>query len=123
MRCTAGRRAFRVDGALVQRQQRIARRAVRGGGVGPALQRWRRRAEHDRDAAFARAKDGDVARRVAHAVLLLERGVVLLVDDDQAEVGQGVKTARRVPSTMRAAVERRPPVARCAPPRSVRCAG
>ena len=39
------------------------------------------------------AKDGHIARRVAHAVLLLERGIVPLVDDDQPlQVGHAGET-------------------------------
>ena len=52
------------------------------------LERRRGRAEHDGDAARMRAPHRDVARVVAHAVLLLVRAVVLLVDDDEREVGQ-----------------------------------
>ena len=48
------------------------------------FQRRRRRAEHDRNAEPLRAHDRQVARGVAEAFLLLERAVVLLVDDDQA---------------------------------------
>ena len=33
------------------------------------------------------AKNRNITRRIAHAVLLLERGVVLLIDHDQAQAG------------------------------------
>jgi hypothetical protein len=62
--------------------------------------------------AVARAEDGDIARRVAHAVLLLERGIVLLVDDDQAEARQ--RRENRQPGAehdARLAGKARPPVA------------
>jgi hypothetical protein len=108
-----GRQAGVGHRALAQREQRVARRRARIGRVRPALQRRRRRTEHDRNAAFARAEDGDVARRVAHAVLLLERGVVLLVDDDQPEVGQGGEDGEAgAEHDARRTVERRAPVAR-----------
>jgi hypothetical protein len=55
MRCT-DRQAGVFDGALLQRQQRVARRRALVGGVGPAFQRRRGRAEHDRHAAFAARK-------------------------------------------------------------------
>ena len=52
------------------------------------LERGRRRAEHDGHAGALRAQDGEVARRIAEAALvLLERRVVFLVDDDDAEIG------------------------------------
>ncbi len=48
--------------------------------------RWRRRHQHDWDVGGACAYHGHVARVVAHAVLLLVGGVVLLVDDDEAKL-------------------------------------
>ena len=46
-----------------------------------------RRSEHDRRAGSLRAQDGQIARRIAEAALvLLERGVVFFVDDDQSEI-------------------------------------
>jgi hypothetical protein len=68
-------------GALGQFQQPGSARC---GGVVEGLQRRRGRTEHDGDVRLMRAPDRHVARRVAQAFLLLERGVVLLVDDDQA---------------------------------------
>ena len=41
-----------------------------------------------------RAHHRHVARVIVHAVLLLVGGVVLLIDDDQAEVGIGQKQRR-----------------------------
>jgi hypothetical protein len=52
------------------------------------LQRGRGGAQHDRDVALVRAPDRHVARRVAQALLLLEGGIVLLVDHDQAQARQ-----------------------------------
>ncbi len=52
------------------------------------LQRGRRRAEHHRHLEPLRPHQGEVARRVAKALLLLEGGVVLLVDDDHAGMGE-----------------------------------
>jgi hypothetical protein len=76
------------DRSLTQPQQTIATAASFGGGVGPAFERRRRRTEDDFDGALAGTEDSQVARRIADAVLLFEGGVVLLVDDDQAELGQ-----------------------------------
>jgi hypothetical protein len=71
-------------GALGQLQQAVAA----GPGVMKGLQRGRRGAEHDRDVALLRAPDRHVARRVAQAFLLLEGGIVLFVDHDQAQPRQ-----------------------------------
>ena len=49
------------------------------------LERGRRRAEHDGDASPPRAPYGDIAPVVAHTVLLLERRIVFLVDDDETK--------------------------------------
>src|SRR5919106_3879320 len=58
------------------------------GPVVPGLERWSRRAEHHRAAGDLGAVHRGVAGGVAQALLLLERGVVLLVDDDQGKPGQ-----------------------------------
>jgi hypothetical protein len=71
-------------GARSERRQRIAATAR----LHPRLERRRRAAEHDRHATSPRAPDREVARVIAHPVLLAERIVVLLVDDDQAEPRQ-----------------------------------
>jgi len=42
-------------------------------------------AEDNGHPAQLRPKNGDIARVIADAVLLLERGIVFLVDDDQSE--------------------------------------
>ncbi len=70
--------------ALAQRERRIARVAR----MVPALQRRRGRAEHDRHAALACPPHRDIARRVAHAFLLLVGRVVLLIDQDQPQTRQ-----------------------------------
>jgi hypothetical protein len=41
------------------------------------------------DATIVSAEDGQVTRRIANAVLLFERRVMLFIDDDQAKLGQG----------------------------------
>jgi hypothetical protein len=51
------------------------------------LQRGRGRAEHHHGASAVGAQDGHVARVVAHALVLLEGAVVLLVHHHQPEVG------------------------------------
>ncbi len=60
----------------------------------------------------ASAEDGKIARRIANAVLLLERGIVLLVDHDQADLGQwGEYREPRADDDPRLAVQCGPPVA------------
>ena len=54
--------------------------------VGQGLQRGRCAAEHRRDLQQLRALARDIAGRIAQSLLLLERSVVFLVNDDQAEV-------------------------------------
>ena len=70
--------------ALGQFQQAIAARR----GVMESFQRRRGGAEHDRDVQLVRAPDRHIARRIAQAFLLLEGGVVLLVDHDQLQARQ-----------------------------------
>jgi len=67
---------------LRQFEQRIAA-AV---GVVQAFQRGRGRTEHNRQVLLARTQQGQIAGVVAQAFLLFIRGVVLLVDDDQAGI-------------------------------------
>ena len=82
MRREHDRRRFRRrDGATFEHELRITS-ALR---LMDRLERRRRAAEHDRDAALAGPPDRDVAPVIAHAFLLLERRVVLLVDDDETE--------------------------------------
>src|SRR5207249_10393321 len=50
-----------------------------------ALHRWRGRTQHGERAGPLRADDGDVTAVVARALVLLVRGVVLFVDDDEPE--------------------------------------
>src|SRR2546423_8604428 len=56
--------------------------------VVPALERWRCGAEDGRAASELRPVYRDVSRGVAQPFLLLERGVVLLVDHDQRQFRQ-----------------------------------
>ena len=63
-------------------------------GVLPALERRRGRAEHDHRAGELGAHHGDVARVVARRFFLLVALVVLLVDEDQAEIGRGREDRR-----------------------------
>ena len=56
--------------------------------------RWRCRGEHDRDRGDMAAYDRHVARVVTHAVFLFVGRVVLLIDDDEAEVGERQKQGR-----------------------------
>jgi len=57
--------------------------------IGPGFQRRRRRTEQHRNTELVRPENGNVARRVAHAVLLLEGRIVLLINDDQPEAWHG----------------------------------
>ena len=88
------------------------------------LERRRRGAEHHRHAPLPRAPDRDVAAMVANAVLLLERRIVLLVDDDEPEPRQGRedrepraedeigRAARRLAPVAQALARREPAVQR-----------
>ncbi|MNT47606.1 hypothetical protein D3C72_1843370 [compost metagenome] len=62
----------------------------RAAGV-PALQRRGGRAQQNLGALLAPAPDGQIARGVARAFLLLVAGVVLLVDHDDFQAGQAGK--------------------------------
>src|SRR6185437_16828836 len=57
-------------------------------GIDPALEAGRRAAEDDDWALRARAHDRHFARVVARRFSLLVAGLVLLVDDDRAEIPQ-----------------------------------
>jgi hypothetical protein len=70
-----GNRSLREVDALVSPRLRVL----------PALERWRRGAEDHRTACALGERHRGVASRVAQPFLLLERGVVLLIDDDQSE--------------------------------------
>jgi hypothetical protein len=88
------------------------------------LERRRGGAEHHRHAALPRAPDRDVAAMVANAILLLERGIVLFVDDDEPEARQRCKdreprpedkighAARRLAPVAQALAGRKPAVQR-----------
>ena len=54
--------------------------------IRPALEAWRRTAEHDDRPFLPRADDGHLTRMVARRLALLVRRFVLFVDDDGAEV-------------------------------------
>ena len=54
----------------------------------PALEAWRRAAEHAHGAGLARPHDRDLARVVARRFALLVARLVLLVHDDRAEIGK-----------------------------------
>ena len=82
-----GRERGLLMGALRQRQH-IVVAALR---MRPAFQRRRRRAKHDRYLRGIGAIDGQIARGIAQAFLLLKRGVVFFVDNDQSELGHGRK--------------------------------
>ena len=88
----------------------MQRAVAAGGDVRHAFERRRRRGQHDRRADQARAHHRHVARVVADALFLLERGVVLLVDHDQAEVGERQEQRRaRADHDADAALGDRPP--------------
>ncbi len=71
-------------GASRERYQLVFTR----GRVLEALQRRRGRAQNDRRAGDVGPRDCEVACRVAHALSLLERGVLLFIDHDQSQTGE-----------------------------------
>ena len=77
-----------------KRSGRCRRAIAAAPRVDLGLDRRRRRGQHDRDFGDARAHHRHVAGVIAHAVLLLVGGVVLLIDDDQAEIGVGQEQRR-----------------------------
>ena len=86
-------------------------------GVHHGFDRRRGRRQHDRNLALARTHHRHVAGVVAHAVLLLVGRVVLLIDDDEAEIGIGQEQSRaRADHHRHLARRHRRPGAR-APPR------
>ncbi len=86
-------------------------------GVDLGLDRGRRRNEHDRNVGAPRAHHRHIAGVIARAVLLLVGRIVLLVDDDEAEIGvrQEQRGARADDDTHLAGRDRAPGA--CAQPR------
>jgi len=78
------RQLRRNRGALRQREHAVTA-ALR---VVIALQRRRRRTQHDRHTALTGAEDRHIARRITQTVLLFERAIMLLVHDDERQLGQ-----------------------------------
>ena len=79
-------------------------------GVEAGLDRRRRGSEHDRRLLEPRPHDRHVARVVDDAFLLLVGALVLLIDDDEAEVGERQKQSRaRADNHPRLAARRRRP--------------
>ena len=72
----------------------------------PTFQRWRGRAQHQRNLFGAGAPESHVAGVIARRAVLLERAFVLLVQHDQPEVRRGAKMALRAP-TMTLTLRRR----------------
>src|SRR5438445_387258 len=73
-----------VDGASREGYQLVFAR----GRVSEAFQRRRSRAQNDGGAGDVGPRDCEVACRVAHALSLLERGVLLFIDHDQSQTGE-----------------------------------
>src|SRR5260221_3243002 len=73
-----------VDGASREGYQLVFAR----GRVLEAFERRRSRAQNDRRARDLGPRDCEVARRIAHAVPLLERSVLLFIDHDQSQAGE-----------------------------------
>ena len=71
----------RVD-PLGEFEQPVASRR----GLVKGFQRRRRGAQHDGNRALFGAHQRQITRRITQPVHLLERGIVLLVDDDQTRV-------------------------------------
>ena len=63
-------------------------------GIDAGLQRGRRRGQDDRRVLDAPAHHRHVAGVIGDAVLLLVGGLVLLIDDDQAEIAIGQEQRR-----------------------------
>ena len=74
--CAAG--TFRQRYALVAALGDVFERFQRGG----------RRAENDRHGGALGAQHREIARRIAKPLLLLVRGIVFLIDDDEREIRQ-----------------------------------
>ena len=64
------------------------------GGVDQALDRGRGRAQHHGDSPKRSAHHRHVARLIGDALLLLVARVMLLIDDDEAEIGEGKEQRR-----------------------------
>ena len=79
---------------LLHALEHLHQRVAAALGIVPALERGRRGAEDDCTAEEFRAHHGDVATVVARCLLLLIAAVVLLVDENQAEVGHGCEDGR-----------------------------
>ena len=80
--------------------------------VVPALQRRRSRTQQHGCLHLARTVNGQIARRIARAFLLLVTGVMLLVDNDQAQPrnGRQHRHARAQDNASLAGMGRQPPV-------------
>ena len=66
----------------------------RVGGVVAAFERWRGRTQYDKSARVSASNHRHVTPVVPRSFLLLERAVVLFVDDDQSELVQRRKHSR-----------------------------
>ena len=98
----AARRAFAPEIDSLDAGQALAAETLRQmqAPVAAALRihlgfdRRRRRRQHDRDAGDAGAHHRHVAGVIAHAVLLLVGGIVLLIHDNEPEIGVGQEQRR-----------------------------
>ena len=59
--------------------------------IRPGFQRRRSRTQHNGNGRLPGSHHGQITRRITHPVLLLERRVVLFVDDDQPQARHGRK--------------------------------
>ena len=118
---TAARRRRLAQIDRLDRRQKLAAEALRQRQflIAPApridygFERRRRRRQHDRNARDMAAHHRHVAGVIVHAVFLLVGGVVLFIDDDQAEIGIGQEQRRaRADHDRDFAVGDRPPSAR-----------
>ncbi len=93
-------RAPHVDDAYLRQPRHAVPRRQMEMAIAAALdidhgfERRRRRHQDDRNFRDRGAHHRHVARLIDHAVFLLERGVLLLVDDDEAEIGEGQEQRR-----------------------------
>ncbi len=79
-------RADQRHGAIHHPSRHLDQRELAAGGMDPTLQRRRRRTQHQRRPLRRGAGGGHVAGVIPRGRLLLERALVLLVQDDQAQV-------------------------------------
>ena len=79
------------SGRFITRSRSSMRVYLPGASILPAFERWRGRTQHHRGPGQLGAHHGHVARVVARGFFLFVALVVLLVDEDEAEIRRGRK--------------------------------